>query len=243
VPQLYVLLNLSVLLIPLAFSWHPRLRFVDRWSTFWPACLAVLVAFIAWDVLFAALGVWGFNDTYLLGPAIAGLPIEEWLFFVCIPYACVFTYHCLGLLTLDWIPRRVAAALSVALLLLCAALALSGPARLYTFVTSLALVAFFMWLLWRRPAWMGRLWSTLLVLTVPFVLTNGVLTGLRFWEYPPLNSQPEFVVDQVVWYDNAHNLGIRFFSIPVDDFLYALLLIGLNVALMEWLESRVNQAD
>ena len=78
------------------------------------------------------------------------------------------------------------------------------------------------------------------MLLIPFVLTNGVLTGLRFWEYPIINTRPEAVLDQVVWYDNAHNLGVRFFSIPFDDFLYAFLLIGLNVALMEYLTSRAE---
>ena len=90
--SLYLLVNLGAMAIPFAFSWHPKIRFVDQWRSFWPACLITLAFFIAWDVLFTAQGVWGFNESYLVGLSLLGLPLEEWLFFVAIPYACVFTY-------------------------------------------------------------------------------------------------------------------------------------------------------
>ncbi|NQX91084.1 MAG: hypothetical protein HRT74_02915 [Flavobacteriales bacterium] len=69
-----------------------------------------------------------------------------------------------------------------------------------------------------------------LILQVPFAIVNGILTGLDFWNYPLLHSDPASVSDQIVWYDNSHNLGIRLFSIPIDDILYGALLI-----LMNWL--------
>lgn len=235
---LYLVVNLAVLSVPLAFSWHPRLRFVDRWRDFVPACLAVAAGFIAWDALFTAWGVWGFEDRYLLGARVAGLPVEEWLFFLCVPYACVFTYHAFGVLGAGGPGRRTALALTGAALGLCILLTALFPARLYTAVTAALLAVLLAGLLWTRPSWLGRLWLSLAVLTVPFILSNGVLTGLRFWTYPVLNARPEQVAPQVVWYDNAHNLGVRLFSIPLDDFLYAALLIGLNVAGMEWLAAR-----
>jgi hypothetical protein len=110
--------------------------------------------------------------------------------------------------------------------------------RLYTSSTSALLGAFCLWLIWRRPAWLAGLWTAFVALLPAFVATNGVLTGVQFWQYPLLNWRPESIATQVVWYDNAENLGVRFLSIPLDDFLYAFLLIGLNIALFEYFRGR-----
>ena len=46
--------------------------------------------------LFAEQQVWGFNERYLSGIFFLALPIEEWLFFFTVPFACVFIYECLN---------------------------------------------------------------------------------------------------------------------------------------------------
>lgn len=237
---LYLILNAAVISIPLAFSWHGKMPFSSHWKSFFPGCLVVLAGFIIWDIPFADAGVWGFNEAYHLGILVAGLPLEEWLFFLCIPYACTFTHFALSELEINWFDRS-ASWLTACLLLLSAALAVVFWGHLYTTVTSILLAAFCVWLLWRQPNWLGGLWTAFVALIPAFIATNGVLTGIRFWEYPVINLSPEAVTDQVVWYDNAHNMGVRLFSIPADDFLYAFLLIGLNVAVFEALRARNRQ--
>tara|TARA_B110000003_G_C16279210_1_gene390217 strand:- start:152 stop:436 length:285 start_codon:yes stop_codon:yes gene_type:complete len=85
---------------------------------------------------------------------------------------------------------------------------------------------------------MGHFWFSYAVLLVPFVISNGVLTGLDFWSYPVLHNDPAIIVDHIVWYNNDHNSGWRVFSMPVDDLLYGLLLIGVNVSLFEAFSAR-----
>ena len=77
-----------------------------------------------------------------------------------------------------------------------------------------------------------------LMLLLPFLISNGVLTGLKFWSYPLLHNNPETITDQVVWYNNLHNSNWRIFSMPVDDLMYGMLLIGINISLFEWFKAR-----
>ena len=88
----YLLLNIFTISIPFIFSFHKKLNFYKTWKAFFPAVFITAAVFIIWDIYFTGISVWGFNRDYLLGVNLVNLPLEEWLFFFCIPYAIVFTY-------------------------------------------------------------------------------------------------------------------------------------------------------
>ena len=62
--------------------------------------------------------------------------------------------------------------------------------------------------------WFSGFMLTYIVSLIPFFLVNGILTSIP-----------------IVWYDNAENLGLRIFTIPIDDFIYlfGLLLPSFNI--------------
>lgn len=243
---LYLAVDLAVLAVPLAFSFDRKVRFVRFWPALFPAIAVMMAVFIPWDIAFTERGIWGFNPDYLSGLWIAGIPLEEWLFFLCIPYACIFTYESLK----HYVPhppmRPFAIPATALLAVASASLALSMPERNYIATTGiltsllcigLALAAA------RKPAvreWNHRLWFAYLPLLVPFILSNGVLTGLRFWEYPPINREVQEIADQIVWYNNDHNLAVRIFSMPVDDLFYGFLMIALTVVAYEVIAGRMG---
>ncbi len=56
----------------------------------------VLAVFGGWDLIAVHRGEWWFSAHYTLGLRPAGLPIEEWLFFLVVPVCALLTYEVLG---------------------------------------------------------------------------------------------------------------------------------------------------
>ena len=56
----------------------------------------VVAVFAGWDLIAAHRGDWWFSARYILGPRLAGLPVEEWLFFLVVPVCALLTYEVLG---------------------------------------------------------------------------------------------------------------------------------------------------
>lgn len=221
---LYLALNLLALSVPLAASFRKSVPFYKKWKYLFPSITITAIVFIVWDELFTRFGIWGFNKDYVTGIYLGSLPIEEVLFFFCIPYACVFTYFALNhLIEKDWLfPHQeiISSALIVTLLLL----GIHNIDLAYPGATFIALGALLTYLLLVvRGRYMGRFYSAFLFIMIPFFLVNGLLTGA-------------FTESEVVWYNNAETLGTRIGTIPVEDIFYAMLMLLMNISLFEYFQ-------
>jgi lycopene cyclase domain-containing protein len=222
--SLYLLVDFFTVIVPVLFSFHPKIEFYKTWKSFFLASIIVAIIFIAWDSIFTYLGVWNFNPRYITGIYFFRLPIEEILFFICIPFSCVFTYYCLDkFYNLAWNSKAESIfcmALSIALLIT----GIMFYKHLYTSVTFIS-TAFVCLMLkfYFKIDWFGKAVSVYAILLIPFLIVNGILTGTGLEE-------------PVVRYDNSENLGIRILSIPVEDVFYGFEMILLNIYLYKLFE-------
>ena len=219
--MLYLLINICSVSIPYIFSFHRKINFQRQWHAAFPAILITALCFVAWDIVFTERGIWGFNPDYISGLYLFNLPVEEVLFFICIPYACLFTYHCLSLFfSLQWKTRSVQI-VCITLALLLMVISTLYMDRAYTFVTFISTAVLLLLLQFVfKVTWLGKLFSIYPVLLIPFFIVNGILTG----------TGPDA---PVVWYNDAENMGIRLLTIPVEDVVYGFELIMLNVLFFE----------
>lgn len=225
--SLYLLVNIGAIIFPLALSFDKKVAFYKKWKYLFPAILIVAVFFLIWDYFFTAWNIWSFNEDYITGIKLLNLPLEEVLFFFTIPYACVFIYECtLAYLSKDYL-KKWAIPITIIIMALDAILLAFNYGKLYTSVTLIFLGAYMMQLLViSRVQWLGRFYLAYAIALIPFLIVNGILT-----------AKP------VVIYNNMENLGLRIGSIPVEDTLYMMLLLLMNIALYERFQNRFTRTS
>lgn len=211
--NLYLYLDLFTLLGPLLLSFDKKVGFYKHWKGLFLGIVLMMGIFIPWDIAFSHLGVWGFNDTYLCGVSLFGLPIEEWLFFIVVPYACIFIYACIDVyVSRDLFRRRYRLIYSI-LAGVFMAVAIFNTSNMYTFFTFLgAGLLIYAVLVSGKENYLSKFLLAYGVILIPFFLINGVLTGTG-------------IEGEVVWYNNTENLGIRMLTIPIEDMVYNLLML------------------
>jgi lycopene cyclase domain-containing protein len=198
------------------------MRFIQNWKAILCSTTIIAFIFIIWDAIFVKMGIWGFNQDYHLPLHILGLPLEEWLFFFCIPYASLFIYFSLEY----YFPKLILSKKTVDIVhfLLVAVglfLLLKGWDKWYTRIDMI----FFIISLMITKRYLNRFLLAFLVILIPFFVVNGILTG---------TGLPE----PVVWYHSKEFLGMRIGTIPFEDVFYAFSMLYSNLVLFHYFKKR-----
>lgn len=213
----YILINFFTVVICFLASFDKRILFNRFFGTFLISSTIVAVPFIGWDIWFTEKGVWWFDTRYTLGFTLAGLPIEEWLFFYCIPFACVFTYYCMDkFFNLKWVNSFNNIIVFIATIFLTV-VGLLYHHKIYTLVTVIVTLLTLSYLHFiAKKEWIGQASLVYLILMPGFFAVNGILTG-------------SIIPSPIVNYNPDSFLGIRMLTIPVEDAVYGYSQFLLNV--------------
>ncbi len=218
----YLLTNIFTILVPFSYSFERKIAYYRSWKYLFPAIFITGTFFIIWDIIFTDIGIWSFNPSYLTGIYLFNLPIEEWLFFLTVPYSCVFIYEAMNYYIKKDYLQPYAQHITYILAFLLLILAVLNHDKLYTFInftfSALFLLAHIFIF---KTKHLGRFYLAYLVHLIPFFLVNGLLTSLP-----------------VVLYNPTENLGVRIGSIPVEDSIYSMLLLLMNISIYEYLKTR-----
>lgn len=221
--SLYLAVELFALAIPLAFSFDRKVAYYKMWPFLFPAIFLNALIFIAIDIYFTSTGAWGFNPDYHSGIMFRGLPLEELLFFIIIPYCSMFVHYVfIAYLPEAAVGKKSTTIISSVLVLLLLISTIIWYSRDYTsfyaaFTATVILVA---WMF--NPSLLSRYYITFLIIMIPFLIVNGILTG-------------SFIEGSVFWYDSEAISGIMLITIPVEDALFGFSLILLNLLAAEYL--------
>lgn len=227
----YLLVNFFTIIISFIFSFHKKINFYRFFKPFIYASIIVAIPFIIWDIIFTKIGVWWFNRDYTIGVNFFGLPVEEWLFFICIPFACIFTYFCFNkFFDLNW-TNKLTNVIAIFLIALCVIFAIKYHDRLYPLITSIitAITLFFLRFIF-KVNWIGKGTVVYLVLMFGFLPVNGILTGTGLAS-PIVNYNPEEI------------LNLRLLSIPIEDVFYGYSLFMLNIFFFNFFISKNNSLE
>lgn len=223
----YLVILVASLAGPFLLSFDKKVAFYTKWKFLFPAMVLPALFYVVWDMFFTSKGVWSFNPECITGIHLVNLPIEEVLFFFVVPYCCVFIYECIRCYFPNLKNKQ-----SGDLILLLLAFFLLVPAivfynRMYTSWTFALLFLFIVLLnIFRKHFRSFDAISFLVsyaIILIPFLLVNGFLTAVP-----------------VVLYNDVENLGVRIYTIPVEDIFYGMLLILMNIVIYEKLYQRKN---
>lgn len=178
--------------------------------------LLVSLPFIIWDIIVTKLGHWSFSQDYTLGLSLAGIPFEEILFFFTVPFGCIYVWEILRKYLKDDRTFKNSIATLAALLLSAFGFLLMVTGGGYSNIAGalLILTSFTAY----YTGWLSRydFWRFQVVVYCLFVGFNLILTAIP-----------------IVTYSSDAITGLRFITIPVEDFAYNFVLINVSLFVYE----------
>jgi lycopene cyclase domain-containing protein len=199
---------------------------INLWKFRKPALVGISIIgtlFIFWDIYFTHIGIWGFNQTYLIGIDLVGMPLEEILFYLIIPFAFILAFEILQQYIQESSLKNLGRLFLGGVFGFSFLFLFLGFNKIYTGpVVGLALFSSFLFM-FLDSKWVGHFALTFILFLIPFLVFKGVLTA-------------SILEHKMVWYNENEIVGKRIGNIPVEDLFFVFLLLIWNCQLFEKLK-------
>lgn len=219
----YLILLIASISVPLFQSFDKRKQYSQKIKYILPAILITAVFFLIWDINFTEARIWSFNMEYTLGKNIKGLPVEEWLFFLVVPYCCIFIYEIVKVDLQKYEYPNFFLALSLILIIGFGLISYFFRHRFYTFPAFMLPSVYLGYTIFRKRfrQYLSKFYFSYFISLIPLLIVYGILASLPLVEY-----------------NTAHILNIRLLNIPVEDFTYFFLMLLMAITIYEFLKER-----
>ena len=202
----YLIFNLIVICGPLLFSFDSKYAYYRKWPRVFLSLALPMAFFVSWDALVTGRH-WWFNDLYTMDMRIAGLPPGEWLFFITVPFSCLFIWE-----VIHNEKRHTAKSIALIYPVLFSCI----PLGILVFLlgkeyTGLVLITFGLAAILEKA-----LKTDVLLRPITYVFF-AIIIGLILVFNGYLTARP------VVLYGEAYQLGFRVITIPIEDFGYGIV--------------------
>lgn len=207
----YLIINLVIIAVPFILTFLPQFRFYRKFKPLFLSILIVGGLFFLWDIAVTARGDWAFNDEYVSGFKIMGLPFEELFFFITVPYSCLFLYEAMSMYFLD---RKISICRCVFMIL-----------ALASFYASYILG--------------GNQYTCLVLLVFGLLMAAGgaflyqIFSSFLYWIWISIGMMLFFIFNYfltalpVVIYNPEAITNLRVITIPIEDFFYNFSMLTL----------------
>lgn len=221
----YITLDFIILIFPLILSFKWKFKYYKFYKPLFASITVVGLVYIIWDAIVTFRGDWWFNEEYLIGFKLAGLPIEEILFFIVVPYSCIFIYENFVYFIKDkeiLYNKYFYYLISILFVIL----GLIFYYQDYTILSMLSCALFFFIANQFYPNILkSRLyWFYIILSFVAFLIFNYILTSTIIVFYNP----------EAIW-------GIRITTIPLEDFFYNFSMLSFYLMFYLYFKNKLKK--
>ena len=222
----YLYLNLAIISFPLVFSFEKRwIKFHTKIKPLLVALFLVGIIFVGWDIIATSRGHWSFNPNHVNETRFLGLPIEEILFFVTVPYSCLFVFDSILYFIRDkelFFPKKWFFSI-IGILIISSAFGFYN--REYTFlaILSVGISILFVSLVNVKLFSSRTYWIYTALTLVLFLIFNYLLTSIP-----------------VVQYSSNAITGFRVTTIPIEDFLFNFSMLTNYLLVYLWASKKLK---